>query len=314
MKQFFGKSLILGLMSIFLLISFTGLTFARELDDIKAAIQKHQAKWNARDTSVSKLPAHLRLLRVGTHKPTPAEAGQPVAIPPRTGAVGSSLDWRVGGNTGNNYNYVTLVKDQGDCGSCWAFAAIGALESYQLLRKPDSICGFKDCNLSEQALISCDRNKAGSCRGGYIHKASTSLVETGAPVESCCPYLTADAPCKKACCSNWQPSYKINSWVWATTNAPTVNAIKNALTYGPVVSTMSVYADFFSYGGGVYSYTSGALQGGHAILIVGYNDQEGCFIVKNSWGADWGEKGYFKIAYSQLTNAVQFGQYTILYK
>ena len=57
-----------------------------------------------------------------------------------------------------------------------------------------------------------------------------------------------------------------------------------------------------------------AYQGGHAILIVGYDDANQCFIVKNSWGDDWGEAGYFKIAYSQLSNVVKFGQYTILYK
>jgi C1A family cysteine protease len=77
---------------------------------------------------------------------------------------------------------------------------------------------------------------------------------------------------------------------------------------------MNVYADFFSYVSGVYSYTKGTYQGGHAVLIVGYDHTYQYFIVKNSWGDDWGEAGYFKIAYSQLTNVVKFGQYTILYQ
>ena len=306
------KNLLLGLLTVSLLVFFSGSVFAGEIDDVKAAINKHKAKWNARETSVSKLPAHLKALRVGLVKPTQAEAGQPVAVAPRTGAVGPSLDWRAGGNMGSTLNYVTPIKDQGNCGSCWAFASVGALESYVLLRKPDSQCSLTSCNLSEQALVSC--SKAGGCRGGYVHKAAAYLVNTGTPSETCCAYRAADLACKKACCPTWQPAYKIASWVWATTIAPTVNAIKNALSYGPVVSTMNVYSDFFSYGGGVYSYTTGTLQGGHAILIVGYNDQEACFIVKNSWGTDWGELGYFKIAYSQLTSGVQFGQYTILYR
>ena len=59
------------------------------------------------------------------------------------------------------------------------------------------------------------------------------------------------------------------------------------MNYGPLVTTFSVYADFFSYNGGIYSYTSGTYQGGHAVLIVGYDDANQCFIVKNSWGTGW---------------------------
>ncbi|MFA6584809.1 MAG: C1 family peptidase, partial [Elusimicrobiaceae bacterium] len=68
------------------------------------------------------------------------------------------------------------------------------------------------------------------------------------------------------------------------------------------------------YKSGVYSYTSGKKLGGHAILLVGYSDSGQFFIVKNSWGEDWGEKGYFKIAYSQMTNLVMFGLSTIAYQ
>jgi C1A family cysteine protease len=76
---------------------------------------------------------------------------------------------------------------------------------------------------------------------------------------------------------------------------------------------MNVYNDFFSYVSGIYSYTKGRLAGGHVVLIVGYDDANEYFIVKNSWGDEWGDAGYFKIAYSQLTSVVKFGQYTILY-
>ena len=76
---------------------------------------------------------------------------------------------------------------------------------------------------------------------------------------------------------------------------------------------MAVYTDFYSYGSGVYSYAYGSLQGSHAILIVGYDDSGQYFSVKNSWGTGWGESGYFRIAYSQLTNQVGFGKWTIAY-
>ncbi len=76
------KNLLLGLLTVCLLVFFSGSVFAGEIDDVKAAINKHKAKWNARETSVSKLPAHLKALRVGLVKPTQAEAGQPVAVCP----------------------------------------------------------------------------------------------------------------------------------------------------------------------------------------------------------------------------------------
>ena len=307
------KDLLLGSLAIFLLFSFSGLTFAKELDEIKAAIDKHGAKWIAGDTSVSILPPHERLSRVGLIKPSAAEAGQPVSVAPLTGVAPSALDWRNGGSYGNGIPYVTPVRDQGNCGSCWAFATTGALESYRLIKQPLSQCGLGGCDLAEQALVSC--SKAGSCSGGYIDKASTYIRNTGLPLETCAAYKAANTPCKKACCYNWQSStYKIGSWAYVTTSSPTVTAIKNALTYGPVATTMNVYADFYSYNSGIYSYTTGAYQGGHAVLIVGYDDANQCFIVKNSWGVGWGEAGYFEIAYSQISNVVKFGQYTILYK
>ncbi len=68
---------------------------------------------------------------------------------------------------------------------------------------------------------------------------------------------------------------------------------------GPFLATMRVYSDFFDYGGGVYQYTWGELEGGHAVAIVGYNDYQGYWIAKNSWGTGWGEGGWFRIAYGE---------------
>jgi C1A family cysteine protease len=68
------------------------------------------------------------------------------------------------------------------------------------------------------------------------------------------------------------------------------------------------------YKSGVYTQVSGKKMGGHAVLIVGYNDDEQYFIVKNSWGTDWGEDGYFRIAYSELESKARFGTSTIAYQ
>jgi hypothetical protein len=76
---------------------------------------------------------------------------------------------------------------------------------------------------------------------------------------------------------------------------------------------MEVYSDFYSYLSGVYSHVSGTYEGLHAVEVIGYDDDYQCFIVKNSWGTDWGESGFFRIAYSELNSQVQFGYETMAY-
>jgi C1A family cysteine protease len=301
--------LISGALTLFFLLLFQSApSYARELDEIKAAIHKHGARWSAEETSVSGLQSHERKNRAALIKPVLTGA-EPVLVVTASQLATLSgtvtVDW-------NAQAYVTPVKDQGNCGSCWAFATTGALESFVLMSKTTA-----PMNLSEQVLISC--SGAGSCGGGYIDRASNFIDVTGLPEETCYPYIAANGSCAKAC-YNWKASaYGTGPWSWVATTAPKVDAIKAALTsYGPLVTTMDVYADFFSYKSGVYTYVSGAYQGGHAILIVGYTDDStipggGYFKVKNSWGIGWGEGGFFRIAYSQLTNVVHFGYYTIAY-
>jgi hypothetical protein len=303
MKTFSSKALFSGLLISLLLLSMSAFAFGGELDEIKGAIQARRARWHAGETAVSRLHPNLRRLRVGLIKPeiSGVETFVSGAAPP-TG-LDPSLDWR-----SNNGNYVTGVRDQGNCGSCWAFATTGALESNCLINNGS----LSDLNLAEQVLVSCSR--AGSCSGGYIDRASDYIRDTGLPGESCYPYTATNGKCAKAC-PNWQPSaYGISSWSYVATTKPTVDTVKNALaTYGPLVTTMDVYTDFFYYQGGIYSYSYGSRQGAHAILIAGYDDPGQYFIVKNSWGTDWGEQGFFRIAYSQVTNLVKFGYYTIAY-
>jgi C1A family cysteine protease len=278
------------------------LSYAAELDEIRAAIQAKGAQWIAGETSVSKLPPEERKKLLGALEPQLIGKEEFVSLP--YVSLPSRLDWR-----NNGGNFVTPVKNQGRCGSCWAFATTAALESYTLIQNhtPNT-----NLDLSEQVLISC--GGAGSCNGGYISTASDFIRYTGLPLESCYPYTATNGYCANAC-PNWQSStYKIGKWQWVTTGQPALDAIKNALfTYGPLVTTMTVYTDFYYYSGGIYSYTGGGYQGGHAVTIVGYNDSGQYFIVKNSWGTGWGESGYFKIAYSEISSPVQFGRYTIAY-
>lgn len=287
------------------------LCFGGELEEIRNMIKAKGHKWTAGETSVSKLPAHERNRRCGLLRPTASVTNQTTSLEAPTTVLGTTLDWR----SMNGQNFVTPIKNQGSCGSCWAFATTAALESYIAI-KDNQLPPVDD--RAEEILLSC--SGAGSCNGGYIGSASEFIRGTGLPPESYFLYTatSADDTCGRAQ-SGWQDNtYKVGTWSYVTTSSPSLSAIKNALVNGPLVTTFDVYNDFFSYTGGIYEYATGSLAGGHAVLLVGYADDDtvdggGYFIVKNSWGSGWGEGGYFRIAYSQIGSPVGFGEYTIAY-
>jgi C1A family cysteine protease len=288
-----------------LLASAASPAFADELEEIRVSIQAQGADWVAGETSVSRLSPEERKAFLGLIRPEVPEPGRLLAFRTQVAPPPSSLDWRNHGG-----NFVTPVRNQGSCGSCWAFAATAALESATLIAR--NLPGL-DLNLAEQVLVSC--GDAGNCGGGWIGTASQFFEDEGLPRETCYPYTAANGSCSVAC-SQWEKkAFHLANWSYVTYSTPTVEALKNALyTYGPLVTTMDVYRDFYSYRSGVYRVTSTELLGGHAVLLVGYDDPGGYFIVKNSWGTGWGEAGFFKIGYSELESAVGFGQYSILYQ
>lgn len=273
-----------------LVFCFLGILFAltasaaNENPEVKAvqdAIAAEKLSWQAEATPLSFMSREERLKRLGGRL-----SEVPVRMPaesfPEHGALPALLDWR---NFGGNW--ITSVKDQGNCGSCWAFATTALLEAMVKISKHMS----QDIDLSEQMLLSC--SNAGDCvLGGYEYKAANYIKSTGIPNESCYPYSARKTSCNP--CAGWAARVvRITSWSWVSTST---SGIETALQSGPVTSWMAVYSDFYHYRSGVYQPTAGAsYQGGHFVVIVGYNHVERYWICKNSWGTGWGESGFFRI-------------------
>jgi len=307
-KVVLQKLLMSGVAAIFVLFFLSTFSFAKELDDVKASIKAEGHKWVAGDTSVSRLSEEHKKLRAGLLMPKLTGKEKHAAVV--SSWTQPCLDWRNSlCSNPDGAIRVTPMRDQGNCGSCWAFATTGALESY-ILRKGSGAppCdSSSNCNLSEQMLVSC--SGAGSCNGGYMTGASDYIRSTGLVKEGCFPYAATNLACSLLCNA---PVFKIGGWSYVTTTKPSAQAIKNALAYGPLPTSMTVFSDFYYYKEGVYKrIKKSKYKGNHAVLIVGYDDANQCFIVKNSWGTDWGESGYFRIAYSEMS---YFGWYTMLYQ
>ena len=198
-------------------------------------------------------------------------------------------------------DWTTPIRDQLQdiCGSCWAFGALGGLESTIKIWENNPEL---DIDLSEQYLLSCS---SGSCDGWYLSSTLSWIKHNGMITEECLPYQADDTiPCEDKC-PEWR-EYLIGIKNYEKIARGDITATQEALIeYGPLPATMQVYEDFYpNYTGGVYKYTNGGYVFGHVVTIVGYDntwgdEDEGYWICKNSWGTDWGENGWFKIAYGE---------------
>ena len=262
-----------------------------ELKEIKQNIGKNGHTWIASFNQTFIKSDEYKKRLCGLKKEAPPKSTSESSIRAvLTEAGGDPLpaffDWR----EQHGRDYITSIKDQANCGSCWAFAANASLEGNinAYYNNPNL-----NPDLSEQDLVSCFHGKG--CSGATLTQIreifSNYYQATGIPIESCFPYTAADSDCSYKC-SNWQ------SVVWKTKSYVDSQSIKETLIEsGPVEVGMEVYSDFFSYSGGIYRHVSGSLKGYHAVTIVGFGvyDGQDYWIVKNSWGENWGEEGYFRI-------------------
>lgn len=199
-------------------------------------------------------------------------------------------------------NGTSSVKDQGQCGGCWSFAASAVFEG--AIKHADNV----ERDLSEEFLISCNSDGWG-CSGGmcpfayFKDKVVSGDNQAGAVYESDFPYQAADASCN----APYTHHEKVDDWgyVGSSYSTPSITELKQAIyDHGSV--WVGVYADysFQSYTGGVFQGSSNS-QPNHAVVLVGWDDNNQCWYMKNSWSPSWGESGYMRIKYG--VNSIGYG-------
>jgi len=190
------------------------------------------------------------------------------------------------------------VKDQGYCGSCWAFSAMGNIEALNAMKTKEYVA------LSEQQLVDCDTEYDQGCNGGLMEYAFAYLVEKGCMTEKDYPYVGYDDTCHY---DESKVFLRIDSWLMLDTQDE--NEIKEFLyTNGPLA--IAINADPFQY------YTGGIIDEdewscdpeglNHGVVLVGYGNESGVdyWIIRNSWGDYWGEDGYVRVARGKGTCGV----------
>ena len=249
---------------------------------------------------------------LGSPLATPTPEVRPSLQPASPLDVPTSFDWR-------NYlgqNWLTGVKNQEGCGSCWAFAAVGAAEAAHNIGYNNASL---DLNLSEEYLVAGCAD-AGTCCGGYKSRALEFIRDSGIPDELCMPYADGTCWCNNDVCSTEDCTYNtdgacsnrtcadrcadyasrlvtVESYGAVAADAASIK--QNLVDKGPIVVSMGMGDEFGGYFDGDIYRCSSDSSTNHAVVIAGYDDVGGYWIVRNSWGATWDGDGYFKVGYGE---------------
>ncbi|XP_069184866.1 tubulointerstitial nephritis antigen-like [Procambarus clarkii] len=254
------------------------------------------------------------VLRTGTHNPEALSLKMyPILLRPDVSRIPRQFDAR---NKREWQGRVSGVSDQGWCGASWAFSTLGVTQD----RLSIESLGNETVRLAPQHLLSCDRRGQSGCQGGHVDRAWQYLRRFGVVNEECYAYESGTTGQLPTCrvppnanlfslrCSNNEVVYQRRD-LYKTEPAYRISGKETdiqweILTNGPVQAIMRVQKDLFMYQSGVYSSTglAGQETATHSVRIIGWGEDNflGSFPVKywlvaNSWGTDWGERGFFRI-------------------
>lgn len=194
--------------------------------------------------------------------------------------------------------------NQGDCGSCYSFSATFSLESRMCIKGK----GLYSYRLSQQDIISCDNNN-NKCFGDTIVNTYKYLENYGTCSYDCKPYVSGNLtipPCSYSCSNRFEPFIRyraLKGSFWASNSIDDIKA--NLYSYGPLSTFMQTYEDMSLFkSNGVYEHKYGKQTDYHAIVIIGWGKDKirnrEYWIIRNSWGTDWGDNGYFKVYFNDM--------------
>ncbi|MGZ3692868.1 MAG: C1 family peptidase [Bdellovibrionota bacterium] len=260
---------------------------------LQTELKQAKAGWQPRDNWVNQLAVDQVKKMMGY--PGKVRIGKDVLFQAQPGfklMSNDAIDWR----NKDGQNWVTQVLNQGNCGSCVAYATVGTLETQMNISHQYS---WLNKRFSTDALFACG---GGACEQGWYPSSAASFLQSkGVPDEACAPATMSatgvDIACSSICSDSAQRSQKISDY----SSPRNAEAVKALLKHGPVVTTLDVYSDFVLYGSGIYKHVSGDYLGGHAVSIIGFNDEGRYWIIRNSWGPDWGENGFGRVSYDDTS-------------
>lgn len=217
-------------------------------------------------------------------------------------ALPVSFDWR----NESGENWMTAVKNQGACGSCWAFSALGSIEAKYNIEQNNA--GL-DKDISEQYLVSSCF--PWGCSGGSQAEAMRYIKDSGITDEDCYPYSGLSSSCSGRC-ADWNSRlWKVGGYAYIDVISAGSDAIKSFIVNkGPLTGIVHIGGAGNGFDGGIYKCTGDdSIDGdhGHGIVLVGYNDTGSYWIVKNSWGTGWPPPpdpnygGYYRVGYGECS-------------